>query len=121
MNYKLEFEIPDLPGTTNSFNRQHWTYKWRESKKWHRLMIETTHALKPPKPLNKARLTLTRCSARCPDSDGLVSSFKYVIDGLIEAKVLNGDSYEHIKMPEYRWEKAPPKKGKIKISVEETE
>ncbi len=69
-------------------------------------------------PLKKAHLTLTRHSSIRPDSDGLVSSFKHVIDGLVDTKIIVDDDYKTIGMPTYLWEKAPAKKGYITIKVE---
>jgi len=119
--YTLEFEIEDLPKTTNSFKRQHWTHKWKEAQKWKALVLIHTQGKIPSYPLKRAKLTLTRCSSSPPDSDGLVSSFKHVIDGLTNADILFDDAFTVIRMPEYKWEKAPPKKGKIKVSVVELE
>lgn len=67
----------------------------------------------------KAKLTLTRYSSKEPDFDGLCSSFKNVIDGLVEAGVIIDDKMSVIGQPTYAWVKCPPKKGKIKVVVEE--
>jgi Holliday junction resolvase RusA-like endonuclease len=74
---------------------------------------------RPPAPLKRAKLTLVRYSSVSPDFDGLVSSWKAPIDGLIHAGVIEDDSMEHIGVPAFHWEKAPPKRGKIFIGVEE--
>lgn len=76
---------------------------------------------RPPEPLKYARLTLVRFSSVCPDFDGLVSSWKPVIDGLIHARIIEDDSMKNIGMPKFHWEKAPPKKGWILVRVEELE
>lgn len=76
---------------------------------------------RPPIALNKAKLTLTRFSSMKPDQDGLVSSFKHVVDGLVECGVLVDDSMDIIGMPEYKHEPAKPKFGKIQIEVQEIE
>lgn len=70
-------------------------------------------------PLERARLTLTRYSSVAPDFDGLVSSFKHIIDGLIDAGVIVGDSMKVIGAPTYLWEKTSPAKGRVKVIVEE--
>ncbi len=74
--------------------------------------------LRPPEPLERAKLTLTRCSSREPDTDGLVSCFKHVVDGLVEAKVLADDRPSNIGIPDYRWEKCSNKLSRIKVQVE---
>lgn len=116
--YKIiEFEIPDLPKTINALGRAHWAVKAQEAAKWKALVHLSVCAYKPEKPLEKARITLTRYSSGKPDFDGLVSSFKHVLDGLIEAGVIIDDSMDNVTT-EYAWERAQPKKGKIHIRVE---
>ena len=119
MKYELEFEINDLPKTINAIGYMHWTVRAKEIKKWHGLVRCASNGKLPDAPLEKAKLILTRFSSKCPDSDGLVHSFKSVIDGLRKSNILSDDNFGVIGMPEYKWEKAPPKKGKIKVKVEE--
>lgn len=69
-------------------------------------------------PLQTARLTLTRYSTIEPDYDGLVSSFKPIIDGLVEAGFLAGDKRANIGVPDYRWEKAKRGQGRITVRIE---
>ena len=115
--YRLEFEIEDLPKTYNELGRKHWIVKLKESRKWINLVRIAVGNRYPKEPLRKASLVLIRCSTRTPDPDGLVSSFKSTIDGLRLSGVLFNDSFEEIGMPEYKWEKAPKGKGKIKVVV----
>lgn len=75
----------------------------------------------PKAPLLKAKITCTRVSSQPMDSDNLVSGFKPIIDGLVDAKVLVNDRFENIGMPDYRWEKGRKAKGCVKIEVEELE
>ncbi len=90
-----------------------------EARKWKDLVSLAVSTRVPAKPLEKARLTLTRYSSVEPDFDGLVSSFKHPIDGLIQAKVLENDKMSNIGVPTYAWEQVPPGKGKIRIEVRE--
>jgi hypothetical protein len=117
--YKLTFEIPGLPRMTNPSGKSnsHWV-RYNEAKKWKAMVGLIVASKRPPTPLEKAKLTLTRFSSVSPDPDGLVSGFKHVIDGLREAGVLANDRYSNIGMPDYRWEKAKQKQGKIKVTVE---
>jgi hypothetical protein len=117
---KYLIELHGLPKRTNS-NNGHWRTRQREALKWKRLVCElvTLSKMKPDKPIEKAKLTCIRFSSVEPDADGLVSSFKHVIDGLILAGVLENDRMSNIGMPEYRWEKVAPKMGKIQVIVEE--
>ena len=72
----------------------------------------------PPKPLEKASLTLTRHSSVMCDFDGLVTSFKNCIDGLVLAKIILDDSPQIIGIPVYKQVKTKPKQGFITIKVE---
>jgi hypothetical protein len=121
MAFRIEFEINDLPKTINAIGRSHWSIKAKEAKKWKTLVANQIISTGCCKLLFRAQISLFRYSSRCPDSDGLVSSFKHVIDGIVGAGLLPDDSYRTIGMPDYRWEKAPKGKGKIKVIVEEIE
>lgn len=115
----MEFEIQGLPKTTNKLN-VHWRVKQLNNKLWHRLVAEVVaiSRYKPAAPLHKAVLFLTRCSTHCPDPDGLVASFKCVVDGLRYAGVLLDDKMSNIGMPTYNWEKAKRGEGKIKVKIQ---
>jgi hypothetical protein len=114
----IEFELPGLPRTTNASN-VHWRIRHTHAKKWKDLVIIAARSKGlPDEPLKKAKLTLTRFSAREPDFDGLVSSFKHVIDGLIDAAVIADDKQSVIGQPTYNWVYAFRNKGKISVKVE---
>jgi hypothetical protein len=115
--YFLSFEIPYLPETTNSGGRRHWTVKAAEAARWKQLVGYSCIGKKPPSPLTKATVTLTRYSASEPDFDGLVSSFKHVLDGLVECGVLADDKMSTIGQPHYKWEKVGRNLGKISVEV----
>lgn len=53
------------------------------------------------------------------DADGLVSSFKHILDGLVFAKVILDDRFNVIGMPKYDWKRAPRGKGFITVRIEE--
>lgn len=117
--YYLEFRIDGLPKTTNSMASATWQTRHGHAKKWKRAVWRNVWHLKPEHALFKAKLTLTRYSSKEIDYDGLVSSFKHVIDGLVEAGVLVNDKLENIGVPVYKWEKCSPKAGHITVRVEE--
>lgn len=118
--YCIEFEIPGLPPTINAGGRsRHWRIGWAATAKWKESIGWATAGKRPKKPLERAQITLTRYSSMEPDFDGLVSSFKAVIDGLVVHGVLAGDKMSQIGQPRYRWEKCPRNSGKIKVRVEE--
>lgn len=120
--YEASFQVNDLPMTFNTLTSKGWRVRSNEKRKWHRIIQElfTIKGLKiPPQPLMKAQLILTRYSSHTLDYDGLVGSFKYVIDGLVEMKVLEDDGMAQIGMPTFHWIKVAPKHGMIKVQIQE--
>lgn len=116
---KLEFEIMGLPKTTNSGGRDHWAKKVKEAKKWKEFVFLCVRGAGfNETPFPKAKLTLTRFSSVEPDFDGLVSSFKHIIDGLVMAGVIPNDKPSFIGQPTYLWEKCSPGGGKVRVVVE---
>lgn len=117
----FKFEIMGLPKMSNEGLRgTHWSVKAKEAKNWkNAVMFEVINKIniRAFKPLEKARLVLTRYSSTSPDADGLVSGFKHVIDGLVKAGVLANDKFTNIGMPDYRWEKCKKGQGKIRVEV----
>lgn len=117
--YHLEISLPILPKSVNQKSGRHWQVVKQERDKIKNLIAFATTKKRPSSPLKKAYLVCTRFSSVCPDYDGLVSTFKHVIDGLVEAGILEDDSMDHIGMPEFHWKKAKPKEGHITVVVEE--
>lgn len=118
MTYRIEFTLPGLPKPTNRQESMHWRQKRKQTKLWHQAVALVVGYRKPPKPLTKAKLTLTRMSSVCPDYDGLVSSFKPITDGLVVCGVLEDDNMDVIGVPEFKWVRSRPKQGLIAIIVE---
>lgn len=120
MGLIAEFQIFGLPKTVNAIGRKHWGAKHTEATKWRKLIAEkcALHHILNLK-LTKAILTLTRHSSKAPDYDGLVSSFKQVIDPLVRCGVIIDDNYTVIGAPTYHWVKRPNKQGgMISIRIE---
>ena len=117
--YKLDIEIKGLPKSINQM-RGHWRTFQNEAKKWKNAVAHACVAAgRPDTPLTQAKITFVRCSASQPDYDNLVHSFKSSLDGLREIGIISNDSHKEIGASTYRWEKASPRQGKIKIIVEE--
>jgi hypothetical protein len=114
---KYEISLPGLPKMTNSMMSS-WRARYGHAKKWKVAVALECHRQKIPL-LKKARLTLTRFSAVESDFDGLVSGFKHLIDGLVEAGVLPSDKMSVIGQPIYRWEFAKRGKGRVTIAIED--
>lgn len=117
--YNLEIEIKGLPKLANSLLWEHWSVKQKHNAQWKLNVSLAVGRDKPESPLKKAKIELTRFSSNEPDFDGLVSSFKAVLDGLKGCGVIEDDKVSVIGQPVYKWERAAPKAGKIKIRVEE--
>lgn len=121
MNYSITFELPGLPKTVNAQNSMHWRDKGTYVKEWHRMVHLSVARQKPEQPLKRASLILTRFSSTEPDFDGLVSSFKCVVDALIVAGIIENDKMSNIGKPDYRWQRVAPKAGKIQVTVQSVE
>lgn len=116
--YSLKFTIQGLPKMSNQLLRGHWQTKHAHAKKWKGAVRRALAILnKPAQPLTSAALCLVRESSVEPDFDGLVSSFKSVIDGLVEEGVLKSDKSSCIGQPKYQWVKGKPKQGRIIVEV----
>lgn len=118
--YRLEFTLCGLPKTTNRSIGKHFRAYMKERDAWRAGVNAAISGRLPPKPLKRARLTLTRYSSVEPDFDGLVSSFKAVTDAL-RGRVIDDDRPSCIGSPIFRWERAKPKCGRIGVVVEEIE
>ena len=119
----LNVTIPGLPpmNTADGLNRwrRHTLKKLWEGKVAGAVLMELGRW--PSKPLDRAAVTITRCSSSEPDFDGLVQGGKFLLDGLVKAGVIADDKPSVIGQPVFRWEKAPPKQGCVRIVVEAVE
>jgi len=114
----IEFELNLLPSLQNQLNTMHWAKRMREKK----LIVGhlLAHIPQGSRKLKaqKAKITLTRFSCKEPDYDGLVGSWKSIIDSLVKLGVLEDDSPKVIGYPTYLWEKTKRGAGKIKVRIE---
>lgn len=120
--FLLRLTVSDLPKMTNQLASKHWRVRHKHSKRWRELIAWLSQsAIKSREglPLERAKITLTRFSSIRPDYDGLVSGFKPIIDGLVDAGVIPNDTQDVIGKPDYRHEMTKPKQGKITIEVSE--
>ena len=117
MAYCLILKISGLPKRTNNLKGP-WQVRMMEARKWKSRVLFEVGNRRPKTALTKAKITLTRHSSSEPDYDGLVSSFKHLLDGLILAKVIENDKMSNIGVPVYLWEKTKKGKGYITIKVE---
>ncbi len=119
MSYTLEIQIPALPKTPNALLGAHWRVRSNHAKRWKQVIgMFAVKAGLPPEPLKKSIIYCTRLSSHRLDLDNLAGSFKCLIDALTFNRVIEDDTPDHVVIY-YRHEIAPPKKGSIKIRVEE--
>ena len=118
MRYSAEITIPFLPKMTNAQSRN-WRAINAERKKVKSAVKEQLGKNIPNAPVKHAKLTCIRHSSICPDYDGIVSGFKSVIDGIVEARVLEDDSMDNIGMPSFKWERARKGSGSVTVFIEE--
>lgn len=118
MRFVLEFEIEGLPKMSNTLLGASWQVRAGHAKLWKSRVANAVLPFKPPEPLAHAALELTRFSASEPDFDGLCSGFKSVVDGLVEAGVLQSDKPSCIGTPVFLWARCPRGKGHIRVRVE---
>ena len=118
LEYSLEFTLPGLPKTFNQLAKKNaHRIKQSERRKWFQMVGYALSNKRPREPLRKAHLKLIRHSSSAPDYDGLVCSFKFVIDALVEGRVIRDDTMRVIGMPDFTWEPTSRGKGFISVAV----
>lgn len=115
--YILEITLYGLPKT--NAGHTHWAKAGAERRKWRKHASSLAFPQRPRSPLSKCRLTCTRFSTVAPDYDNLSISFKSVIDGLKDAKIIVDDKPSCVVDRKYLWEKAKRGQGRITVRVEE--
>lgn len=121
MRYELTVDIPGLPETINEVLAMKLRARMSRKAYWKEMVWGSVQGKKPPAPIKRAQLTLTRFSSTRPDPDGLTSTFKHLIDGLVIARVLENDRFENIGFPTYLWESRPKGKGFVRIHLVEVQ
>lgn len=119
MGYSLEFTLEGLPKLGNTWVRTNHFALRRESQTWKDMVAFSTIGKRPKLPLSKARVEFKRYSSVEPDYDGLVISFKAIMDGIVESGVLIDDKLSVTGPWDVSWEKCKPGKGKIWARISE--
>jgi Holliday junction resolvase RusA-like endonuclease len=117
MSYRLNFEIMGLPKMANGGHFS-WQRDYRVKKQWQKLVGQAIRFQTPSKPMARVRATFTRFSSMTPDFDGLVHGFKPIVDALKHFGVIIDDKISNLDAA-YKWEKASPGKGMIRVELEE--
>ena len=116
--YRLRLEIPRLPplqaaGTTGG----HWAKRVREKVWWDsQIGWHVRAGGRPAVPLPMANVTMTRHSTMEPDADNLAASWKYPLDALVKAGVIESDKPSVIEFIS-RWAKAKRASQGVTIEV----
>jgi len=114
---KVTVIIPQLPKMANSGRGWNWRVDWADKKRWYEIMSLRMKQYRPVEPLQELAVTLTRCSSKEPDFDGLVHGFKPVVDSLVRLGFVINDRMSNLKAT-YKWEPSPRNKGFIRIEME---
>lgn len=111
----ISFELNGLPPLANK-QKGHWAKRARTAKQWKEACGYMLLGKKPKEPLNKIHVVFTRFSSKEPDFDGLVHSFKPILDSLVEYGIVVDDKPSNVSA-DYRWSWAPMRAGKIRVEV----
>lgn len=124
MHY-LNLAVEHVPEPQNLKNKKHWGRRADEAEEWRMRIMAALRsrkpfAQKPAKPLERVQISITRHSHRMLDFDGMVGSFKPVVDALVKNGVLVDDSWA-VTGPWFVDQKFRPKKAGqlLEIIVEE--
>ncbi len=118
--YKLHLKIDFIPESLNKKLRKNRYANNKENKSFDIYMSSVCMGKLPKVPLEKARLTLIRHSHRMLDFDGMVGSFKPVVDSLVSCGVLIDDRWSVLGKWDCDQIFRPKKEGQIlEIIVEE--
>lgn len=123
MTYSLKFKLEGLPAMGLNA-RRHWRQirgKRGENREWYTMVAMATAGKCPPEPLRLANVCLIRRSSVEPDFEGLVGSFKPILDALTRLRIIQDDSVRVIGQPDYQWQRARPTEGMIEVTVWQAE
>lgn len=113
---EIEFTLNYLPKTPNSLLRQSYWIVKKEKDTIH-CLVKANLLQIPETPWERVKLLLVRQSSSQCDYDGLVSSFKYVVDALVKCGIMVDDSYVVTGQWECLWQKVKRNQGKIYVKV----
>lgn len=114
----IEIFIPHLPPTLNIYARSHYWKRVKEFEKVELMMVKALKGKIPLEPLQHAKLTLIRLSAKAPDYDGLVGGMKIPVDILVKLGILVDDNLSVTGPWNVNWNKAKKREQGIYIKVE---
>lgn len=93
--FAFEAIIMGNPPSANRTLRQHHFSIKKTADTWKSTTLGLVGITKrPPRPLENASINVTRYASRMMDFDGLVSSLKWIVDGLVLGGVIIDDSWD---------------------------
>jgi len=98
---------------------KHWAIAGKARREWRQRTRLRVFLERPNVPLVSCKIVCKRFSSVEPDRDNLARSFKSIVDGLKDGKIIKDDKPSIVKEFITLWEKAPKKNGKVEILVEE--
>lgn len=119
-SFSLKFEISLMPLTLNQIMGKHWRSRHTNFKTIHKIIQAITHNKKPLKPVQKAKVTIWRYSSGTLDRDNMFFTFKPIVDGLVEAGVIQDDGFDQVKeLYPYQIKIKRTEKPRVEVLVEE--
>ena len=116
--FLISFSIKALPPLGNAQTRKHFRERMKDVEVWAILVKAAIGKSIPKSPSPYCLLTLKRFSTKMPDYDGLVMSFKHVVDGIKNAGVLVDDNYAVTGQWDVTWAKVSHRKQEgIEVQV----
>lgn len=116
--FKLEITLKGAPALPNQKTSWHWGRIAKETALWRQMARTLAMAqILPQTPLESVNLTLIRGSSRPVDFDNLIASFKAIIDGLRDARVIRDDSPNVVKTITPVWQKTKRADVFVKVIV----
>lgn len=96
-SFSLKFTLETMPITLNAVLGGKWRARYKNFKLIHNLIHYKVRLEKPAKPIQKAKVTIWRYSSGTLDRDNMFFTFKPIVDGLVEAGVIQDDGFDQVK------------------------
>ena len=94
----VKITIPEIPPSLNQILRMHYHKRDAANKRWAGLVGMFDNRKKRDKPISRAQVCITYYfpDARRRDSDNYAG--KFLLDGLVNAGVIEDDSFDHVEL-----------------------
>ena len=101
MKSKITITIPDIPPSLNKWSRMHWAKAAEIKKRWEADVYYSAYSQRPKEPYRYAKVTITYYFKDNRHRD-IVDNYspKFLMDGLVKAKILEDDRTEYVGIPE---------------------